>query len=52
LLVICVHVHFFFTQNSWGSNWGEKGYVKVRRGTNEIGIEQEVVAGSVVVPTF
>jgi len=36
---------YWLVQNSWGAKWGEKGYVRVRRGTNEIGIEQEVVAG-------
>ncbi|XP_056632606.1 cathepsin B-like [Diorhabda sublineata] len=31
--------------NSWNYNWGLYGYVKILRGTNEVGIESEVIAG-------
>ncbi|CAN1309587.1 Cathepsin B-like protease 3 [Linum perenne] len=39
---------FFFLQllaNQWNKSWGEDGYFRIRRGTNECGIEEEVVAG-------
>ena len=29
--------------NSWGSNWGEDGYFKIRRGLNDCQIERYVV---------
>ena len=44
-----VAVPYFLCANSWGTAWGSsssgKGYFKIRRGTNEAGIEQEIVAG-------
>lgn len=33
--------------NSWNEDWGEKGYFRIKRGTNECGIEGQVVAGMV-----
>lgn len=38
---------YWLVQNTYGSSWGEGGFFRIRRGFNEIGIEQEVVAGSV-----
>ena len=32
---------FWLCQNSYGPNWGEKGYFKIRRGMNDYGIESE-----------
>merc|ERR1711977_441199 len=32
--------------NSWNPYWGEKGYFRIRRGTNEGGIEDGAVASS------
>ena len=31
--------------NSWGTNWGEDGYFKIKMGSNECGIEQEAWGG-------
>merc|ERR1712125_165496 len=32
--------------NSWNPYWGEKGYFRIRRGTNEGGIEDQAIASS------
>lgn len=40
-----VHEKYWLLANSWNSDWGENGYFRIRRGTNECGIEEEVVAG-------
>ncbi|KAG0470616.1 hypothetical protein HPP92_017316 [Vanilla planifolia] len=31
--------------NQWNRDWGDDGYFKILRGTNECGIEEDVVAG-------
>ena len=30
---------YWFVRNSWGSAWGDKGFVKIIRGINNLGIE-------------
>ena len=30
---------FWIIQNTWGPNWGEDGFFRMRRGTDEFGIE-------------
>ena len=32
-------VKYWILQNSWGSSWGDKGYMKLLRGTDHLGIE-------------
>lgn len=36
---------YWLAANSWNKEWGDKGFVKVLRGTNECGIEENIVAG-------
>lgn len=36
---------YWLIANSWGVGFGEKGFMRIRRGTNECGIEGNVVAG-------
>ncbi len=30
---------YWIIQNTWGPNWGENGFFRMRRGTDEFGIE-------------
>ncbi|UYV64280.1 CTSB [Cordylochernes scorpioides] len=38
-------VKYWLLANSWNPTWGEKGYIKILRGKNECGIEEEGFAG-------
>jgi len=38
---------YWLVANSWSPGWGENGYFKIQRGTNECGIETIPVAGLV-----
>ncbi|ALC42487.1 Swim [Drosophila busckii] len=35
---------YWIAANSWGPWWGERGYFRIKRGTNECGIEEYVLA--------
>jgi len=36
---------YWLIANSWNTNWGASGFFKIRRGTNEVGIEASATAG-------
>ncbi|CAJ0594794.1 unnamed protein product [Cylicocyclus nassatus] len=42
-------VKYWLVANSWNFDWGEEGYFKILRGSNECGIEEEVAAGMIKV---
>ncbi|XP_072495246.1 cathepsin W isoform X3 [Notamacropus eugenii] len=50
LLVGFGHIHnftYWTLKNSWGSNWGEKGYFRLHRGSNACGITKYPVTALV-----
>lgn len=38
-------VPYWLCANSWNTDWGDKGYFKILRGSDECGIEDSIVAG-------
>ena len=38
-------VPYWWVQNSWGTDWGINGYFKIKRGSNECGIEENIIVG-------
>ena len=40
-------IDYWLVANSWNETWGEQGFFKIRKGTNECGIDQFGIAGTV-----
>ena len=38
-------VKYWIVSNSWNDSWGEKGFFRILRGVNNIGIETSAYAG-------
>lgn len=43
-------VKYWKLKNTWGLRWGENGYFRIRRGTNECGVESMASKADVVLP--
>merc|ERR1712072_1185482 len=39
-------VKYWKVANSWNPYWGEEGYFRIKRGTNECGIEEQATSSS------
>jgi len=42
-------VKYWIMRNTWGKHWGEEGYFRIRRGTDECGVESMAVAFDIVI---
>jgi cathepsin C len=42
-------VPYWVVQNSWDGSWGERGYMRIKRGENDSGIESIPEAADVIV---
>jgi cathepsin C len=43
-------VKYWKLKNTWGLKWGEAGYFRIRRGTNECGVESMATKADVILP--
>eukprot|EP01063_Lacrimia_lanifica_P005747 TRINITY_DN1347_c0_g1_i4.p2 TRINITY_DN1347_c0_g1~~TRINITY_DN1347_c0_g1_i4.p2 ORF type:complete len:331 (+),score=116.36 TRINITY_DN1347_c0_g1_i4:49-1041(+) len=44
VLAVGVCPEYWIVKNSWGSSWGESGYIRLARGSNQCGMKNHVVA--------
>ena len=43
-------VKYWSVKNSWGAEWGEKGYFQIRKGNDECGMESMAMAATPLIP--
>lgn len=42
-------IDYWLCANTWGTSWGMRGMFKIRRGSNECGIETRITGGLPIV---
>lgn len=45
-------IPYWIVRNSWGNNWGDKGYFKIIRGNNNCEIEENCFVGYPTLPSI
>ena len=47
VLIVGYAPRYWIVKNSWGANWGESGYIRIARGSNQCGLDLSPVTSEV-----
>lgn len=51
-LIIVQVIPYWVLRNSWGTYWGETGWMRIARGINALGVESGCNWATPVVPSY